>query len=323
MKYATDQSELLLLPVPPGTKMAFVWPNADDAIKFGKDFSIGGAAAVLAKTIVAPIERVKLILQLQASQVTIAADKRYNGMIDCFIRVPKEQGFISFWRGNGTNILRASSQESLGMGFKEFFKPYCINGIDPKTNYWRFLGGNLMAGGLSGCATFCFIYPLDFTRTRLAVDMGKNIHTREFQGLVDCFYKIFKADGFFGLYRGFIPSLQYIFMYRSVYYGLFDSIKSNVEDTGYAVGFTGAFCIGQVTTFVAAMSSYPLDTVRRRLMMLAGSEGRKRMTTLECARNIYFNEGPKAFFNGALVNAIRGVGAALVLALYSEVHKVM
>lgn len=59
------------------------------------------------------------------------------------------------------------------MGFKEFFKPYCLTGIDRKHEYGRYLAGNLMAGGLSGCATFCFIYPLDFTRTRLAVDMGR------------------------------------------------------------------------------------------------------------------------------------------------------
>uniref|UniRef100_A0AC34RPP8 ADP/ATP translocase n=1 Tax=Panagrolaimus sp. JU765 TaxID=591449 RepID=A0AC34RPP8_9BILA len=267
MKYQ-ENTDLILLPIPsPNQKMAFTWPNVDDAIKFGKDFSVGGAAAVIAKTIVAPIERVKLILQLQASQETISVDKRYKGMVDCFVRVPKEQGFLSFWRGNWTNILRASAQESLGMGFKEFFKPYCISGIDQKNNYGRFLAGNLMAGGLSGCATFCFIYPLDFTRTRLAVDMGKNKASREFRGLFDCFYKIAKADGVFGLYRGFIPSLQYIFMYRSVYYGLFDSVKTRVEHRGYEVGFIAAFSIGQVTTFVAAMSSYPLDTVRRRLMI--------------------------------------------------------
>lgn len=147
------------------------------------------------------------------------------------------------------------------MGFKEFFKPYCLNGIDQKTQYGRFLAGNLLAGGLSGMATFCFIYPLDFTRTRLSVDMGKSklkiliiIATltfsdkidREFRGLLDCCIKISKSDGIVGLYRGFIPSLQYIFLYRGVYYGLFDSIKSRVEGSGHEVGFLTAFSIGQV-----------------------------------------------------------------------------
>jgi len=324
MRYS-EKSDLVFIPTPsvPKGKMHFEWPNVDDAIKFGKDFSVGGIAAVIAKTIVAPIERVKLILQLQASQTTIAVDKRYKGMVDCFIRVPKEQGFLSFWRGNWSNILRASAQESLGMGFKEFFKPYCIGGVDQKKQYGRFLAGNLMAGGLAGMATFTVIYPLDFTRTRLAIDMGKSKVDREFLGLVDCFYKIAKADGVLGLYRGFVPSLQYIFLYRSVYYGLFDSVKSKVEGTGKEIGFIAAFSIGQVTTFVAAMSSYPLDTVRRRLMMSAGKKNEKRLGTIECAKFIYRNEGFNAFFNGAVVNAIRGVGAALILALYNEVQKIL
>uniref|UniRef100_A0A915DBW4 ADP/ATP translocase n=1 Tax=Ditylenchus dipsaci TaxID=166011 RepID=A0A915DBW4_9BILA len=87
--------------------------SSKDAVKFGKDFTIGALAAVVSKTIIAPIERVKLILQLQSSQTTIAVDKRYKGMVDCFLRVPKEQGFLSLWRGNISNCLRASSQESL------------------------------------------------------------------------------------------------------------------------------------------------------------------------------------------------------------------
>ncbi|EPB80475.1 hypothetical protein ANCCEY_00372, partial [Ancylostoma ceylanicum] len=84
-----------------------VW---DDALKFTKDFFAGASAAVVAKTVIAPVERVKLILQLQSAQTTLAPEKRYKGVIDCFIRVPKEQGFFSFWRGNWVNILRACSQ---------------------------------------------------------------------------------------------------------------------------------------------------------------------------------------------------------------------
>lgn len=109
------------------------WPSRDQIVKFGKDFSAGGWAAVVAKTIIAPVERVKLILQvgfqslsqffcsqLQNAQPTIEVSRRYRGMVDCFIRVPKEQGFLSFWRGNWSNILRASSQVSFWSGLQSF-----------------------------------------------------------------------------------------------------------------------------------------------------------------------------------------------------------
>uniref|UniRef100_A0A915D9P9 ADP/ATP translocase n=1 Tax=Ditylenchus dipsaci TaxID=166011 RepID=A0A915D9P9_9BILA len=166
------------------------------------------------------------------------------------------------------------------MAFKEFFKIWCLNGVDQDKNYGRFFAGNLLAGGLAGSATFCFVYPLDFSRTRLAVDMGRDTTSREFHGLVDCVVKIAKHDGIFGLYRGFLPSVQYIFLYRAAYYGLFDSVKvlfarSRKQND---ISFPVAFGIGQVSTFVAAAVSYPLDTVRRRLMMQAG---RKHINTME------------------------------------------
>lgn len=59
----------------------------------------------------------------------------------------------------------------------------------------------MLAGGLAGMGTYFFIYPLDFSRTRLAVDMGKDKASREFRCLIDCFIKVAKKDGLEGLYR--------------------------------------------------------------------------------------------------------------------------
>jgi len=297
--------------------------NTDSLIKFGKDFTVGGWSAVLAKSLCAPVERVKLILQLQNAQTTI--QKPYTGLIECLFRIPKEQGFLSLWRGNGSNIIRATCQESLGLAFKEFFRKYTVNDIEKSSNYVQFIGGNFLAGGMAGCATFAIIYPLDFVRTRLAIDMGRDVASREFQGLTDCLVKISRHDGFLGLYRGFLPSLQFIFLYRSAYYGLFDIMKVWTVDQGYAkendLSFTHAFLIGQVAAFVASMWSYPLDTVRRRLTMDAGKTNHVYNGTIDCTKKIYLNEGPRAFFNGAFVNSIRSVGAALILALYNETSK--
>jgi solute carrier family 25 (adenine nucleotide translocator) protein 4/5/6/31 len=73
---------------------------------FFKDFMIGGVSAAVSKTAVAPIERVKLLLQVQYASKSIPEEKRYKGMVDCFQRVQKEQGFVSFWRGNMANVIR-------------------------------------------------------------------------------------------------------------------------------------------------------------------------------------------------------------------------
>ncbi|CAI4230960.1 unnamed protein product [Auanema sp. JU1783] len=291
--------------------------------KFSKDFAAGASAAVVAKTVIAPVERVKLILQLQNAQTTLDVKHRYKGMLDCFIRVPKEQGFFSFWRGNWVNILRACGQESLGFAFKDLFKKWSLDGVDATNNQTRFLVGNLLAGGGAGVATFMFIYPLDFVRTRLAIDLGKDKKDREFKGMFDCMRKIVRHDGFFGLYKGLLPSLQYIFMYRGSYYGLFDTAHPYFSTEDGVLSFWRAFAVGQVVTLISAMISYPWDTVRRRIMMTAGKKQNKPFGTIACAKNIWVNEGWKAFYHGAMVNAMRGTGAALVLALYNEMEKYM
>ncbi|PAV92235.1 hypothetical protein WR25_09003 [Diploscapter pachys] len=272
-----------------------------DAVRFSKDFVAGAFAAAVAKTVVAPIERVKLVLQLQSGQETIAVDKRYKGMVDCFIRLPKEQ--------------------SLGFAFINYFKKWFVAGVDPKTNHARFFAGNLTAAATGGVATIIIIYPLEVIRTRLAVDMGKAKTNREFTGIFDCTMKIAKHDGMQGLYRGLVPSIQYIFIYRGFYYGLFDSGKTYFAKDGQRLGFWRAFALGQVVTLVAAYLGYPLDTIRRRLMMNAGKKQMPFKGTIGCAKYILVHEGWKAFFNGALVNALRGWGAALVLALYNETEK--
>lgn len=85
---------------------------------FMKDFIAGGIAAAVSKTAVAPIERVKLLLQVQAVSKQISAEKQYKGIIDCFVRIPKEQGFLSFWRGNLANVIRYFPTQALNFAFK-------------------------------------------------------------------------------------------------------------------------------------------------------------------------------------------------------------
>lgn len=50
-----------------------------DPMSFAKDFLAGGISAAVSKTAVAPIERVKLLLQVQAASKQIAADQQYKG----------------------------------------------------------------------------------------------------------------------------------------------------------------------------------------------------------------------------------------------------
>jgi len=154
---------------------------------------IGGVSAAVSKTLVAPIERVKLLLQVQDSNKNIAPENRYKGIGDCFARVTKEQGFISLWRGNAANVIRYFPTQALNFACKDFYKKiFCP--YNPKKEPFKFFIGNCASGGAAGATSLTVVYPLDFGRTRLAADVGSG-KAREFSGLVDCLRKVALSDG--------------------------------------------------------------------------------------------------------------------------------
>lgn len=295
-----------------------------DMASFMKDFLAGGISAAISKTAVAPIERIKLLLQVQHASKQITADKHYKGIIDAAIRIPKEQGPLSFWRGNFANVIRYFPTQALNFAFKDKYKQIFLGGVDKNKQFLRHFAGNLASGGAAGATSLCFVYPLDFARTRLGADVGKSGGERQYSGLADCLKKTVKSDGVVGLYRGFAVSVQGIIIYRAAYFGFFDTAKGmlpNPKTTPFLV----SWMIAQAVTTVSGVISYPFDTVRRRMMMQSGLPPAERMykSTLHCWGKIYKSEGRKAFFKGALSNVLRGTGGALVLVLYDEIKAVL
>ncbi|KAI8054666.1 ADP/ATP translocase [Syncephalis plumigaleata] len=273
---------------------------------FATDLLAGGVSAAVSKTAVAPIERVKLLLQVQASSTQIAADKQYKGIVDAFVRIPKEQGMASFWRGNMSNVIRQVQAD--------------LPTWDAKTDFWKFFAGNLASGGAAGATSLLFVYPLDFARTRMAVDVGKG-KERQFTGLGQCIGSIYKKDGFRGIYQGFNVSVAGIIVYRAAYFGGFDTAKSMLIKDPKKASFWQNWAIAQVVTTGAGIISYPFDTVRRRMMMQAGRGEILYTSSIDCWKKLAATEGYRAFFRGAFSNILRGTGGALVLAFYDEIQK--
>jgi len=93
------------------------------------------------------------------------------------VRVPKEEGFSAFWRGNLANVIRYFPTQALNFAFKDQYKKiFCP--YDAKKEFWKFFFGNLASGGAAGATSLMFVYPLDFARTRLAADVGKGKEDR-------------------------------------------------------------------------------------------------------------------------------------------------
>ena len=283
---------------------------------FLENFALSGAAAVISKTAAAPIERVKLLVQNQDEMLkTGRLAEPYKGVIDCTVKVFRSEGFLPFWRGNLANCIRYFPTQALNFAFKDKIK--AIFKMSKTDSYGVKFTKNILSGGAAGAMSLCFVYSLDYARTRLANDTksaGKG-QPRQFNGLVDVYRKTLKTDGFGGLYRGFVISCVGIIVYRGCYFGFYDTLKPIV--LGDNAGVLVSFALGYLVTVSAGLVSYPIDTIRRRMMMTSG-EAVKYKGSIDCAVQILRQEGAMSFMKGAGANILRGVAGAGVLSGFDK-----
>jgi len=283
-------------------------------LNFFEDFMLAGVAAGVSKTAAAPIERVKLLVQNQNEMIKQGVlDKPYKGVLDCTQRVFRTEGIYPFWRGNLANVLRYFPTQALNFAFKDSIK--AMFKVSKTASPALKFSTNIASGGAAGTMSLLFVYSLDYARTRLANDAKGKGGERQFNGLVDVYVKTLKSDGIQGLYRGFTISAVGIFIYRGMYFGLYDTLKPML--LGADAGVLVSFLLGWAVTVTAGLMSYPIDTVRRRMMMTSGGAV-KYKGSMDCAVQILKNEGFMSMMKGAGANILRGVAGAGVLAGFDK-----
>jgi len=287
---------------------------ANKKLGFAENFMLSGVAAAVSKTAAAPIERVKLLVQNQGEMLKQGSiDRPYNGVVDCTMRTLKSEGPIAFWRGNMANVIRYFPTQALNFAFKDTVKSMFKTAKDAP-QYEKF-AKNILSGGCAGSLSLMFVYSLDYCRTRLANDAKSKDGKRQYSGMIDVYAKTIKSDGIQGLYRGFVISCVGIFIYRGMYFGLYDSIKPIVLGENASVFLS--FLLGWAVTVTAGLMSYPIDTIRRRMMMTSG-QAVKYKGSVDCAVQVLKNEGFMSLMKGAGANILRGVAGAGVLAGFDK-----
>jgi solute carrier family 25 (adenine nucleotide translocator) protein 4/5/6/31 len=242
-------------------------------------------------------------------------DKPYSGVMDCTMRTFRTEGIIPFWRGNLANCIRYFPTQALNFAFKDKIKAMFV--MNKTDTYAVKFGKNIASGGVAGAMSLVFVYSLDYCRTRLANDAkaGKKGGERQFNGMIDVYAKTIKSDGLVGLYRGFVISCVGIVVYRGCYFGFYDTLKPIL--LGDKASLLASFALGYIVTITSGLISYPIDTVRRRMMMTSG-EAVKYKGSMDCAVKVVKSEGFMALMKGAGANILRGVAGAGVLSGFDK-----
>lgn len=319
-----------------------------------RDGVAGACAGAFSKTAMAPIERVKLLLQLQGSVVqqqqqpsggaghthtnanTIARQSAWK----VAQHVYREEGLLAFWRGNFPNVLRTAGQAGLNFTLMDYYKNVALSPVlqqnvvqrrsktTEDAERLRQLVVSFVSGGMAGGTATTVLYPVEFLRTRLAMDQGRNLATREYSGMRDVLLKTVRSDGARGLYQGYGIALVGSVLYRLLFLGGYDAVKTELQhmkDTNRSdyhnqnpMTFAERFALAQSISITAGTICYPIDSVRRRLMMQAGKplEQRRYRGAINCFRIIWAKEGIRGFYLGIAPNLVRSIGGALMLVAY-------
>ena len=286
------------------------------------DLIIGGTAGAIAKTLMAPVERIKLLLQTMDSNPDIVSGKvePYKGMGDCFKRVMADQGPMAFWRGNLVNCLRYAPQQGSALAFNDAINN-AFPKYDAKKEFWQSFGTKLFAGGMAGGIANTICYPFDYARTRLASDVKKG--GGQFKGIGDCIMTTVKNSGVTGLYTGWSVTVAGAFVYRAGQLGCFKQIQDMnpyKNDKGLIGGISAFGAVTAARTVVMPFN-YPFDTVRRRMMLQSEKPMAERLYkgSFDCFSKVLKKEGMAGMYKGLLPEMFRGIGGSVVIVAYDRI----
>ena len=264
----------------------------------------GGVAAGLAKTAVAPLERLKLLRQLGATQSGLSL----GGTL---VQIVRDEGVGGLWRGNLANVCRAFPQKGLLLMssdiWRELVAPLCA------ALPWLPNAATL-GGALAGVTSALVSYPLDVVFTQQAGRLCAAESCAASTGVITTLRSIASSGGLGALYAGAAFTLLSSLPYEGIKFGTFDLLKRALVADG-AVGRHRAaleLLAGAGAGAAAHSSTYPFDTIRRNLQMRGSAPrapGAPRVGALgaawACARELHAKGGVRSLYKGLPVTIIR------------------
>jgi len=216
----------------------------------------GGVAGAVSRTATSPLERLKILFQVDGMKKTTG--REYTGVWSAFMKITKEEGFYGYFKGNGTNIARIVPYSATQFYAYEEYKALAISLSGNKDLN---TGERLIAGAMSGVTSSIITYPLDLIRSRLTV---QNDYVR-YSGIADAFRKIVSSEGFFALYRGMMPTLMGIAPYVGINFTTYETLKQYLCKNPSKPTSTESLSYGGISGAAAQTVTYPIDLIRRRM----------------------------------------------------------
>lgn len=252
-------------------------------------FLAGGTAGAFAKTCTAPLDRLKIIMQISGANQQSAAAKAAaeGGLIPAFLAIGKSEGLKGYWKGNVPQVIRILPYSSAMLNSYEFYKGQLKNKETGKLS----VPGRLAAGAAAACTATLVTYPLDIIRLRLSVD--PNMKT-----MSQVASSILKEEGPGAFFKGLPATCLSISPYSALNFCAFDLAKRVIPEGDTPRGIAIA---SFAATLFASGTCYPLDTIRRQMQLKSSTY----TGVVDAGMSILARDGVGGLFKGFVPNAIK------------------
>ncbi|XP_021757981.1 probable mitochondrial adenine nucleotide transporter BTL3 [Chenopodium quinoa] len=294
------------------------------AMNSSKHFWAGAVAAMVARTVVAPLERLKLEYIVRGEQKNIS---------ELVKTIAATQGLRGFWKGNLLNILRTAPFKAINFCAYDTYRKQLrkLHLMDKTANFERFI-----AGAAAGITASVLCLPLDTIRTRIVAHGGENLG-----GIIGAFRYMIQTEGYFSLYKGFLPSILSIAPSSAVFYGVYDILKTSylnspegrerilkTKSQGQDITALGQLELGPLRTLLygaisgacAETATYPLEVIRRQLQLQAHGA---RLSTPATFMKIVEQGGIPALYAGLLPSVLQVLPSAAISYFVYECMKIV
>ncbi|KAL3021235.1 hypothetical protein AAZX31_05G186100 [Glycine max] len=273
-------------------------------------FIAGGIAGAASRTATAPLDRLKVVLQVQTGRASI---------MPAVMKIWKQDGLLGFFRGNGLNVVKVAPESAIKFYAYEMLKNVIGDAQDGKSDIGT--AGRLFAGGMAGAVAQMAIYPMDLVKTRLqtcASDGGR------VPKLVTLTKDIWVHEGPRAFYRGLVPSLLGMIPYAGIDLTAYDTLKDLSKryilydsDPGPLVQLG----CGTVSGALGATCVYPLQVIRTRLQAQPANSTSAYKGMSDVFWKTLKDEGFRGFYKGLIPNLLKVVPAASITYMVYESMK--
>uniref|UniRef100_A0A7E4VED8 EF-hand domain-containing protein n=1 Tax=Panagrellus redivivus TaxID=6233 RepID=A0A7E4VED8_PANRE len=273
----------------------------------------GGVAGCMSRTCTAPLDRLKVFLQVHSTY-----QNRYN-LFTALSFLYKEGGLKSFWRGNGINVIKIAPESAIKFMAYEQAKRVIQN---MKHSNELTVGERFLAGSSAGAFSQTIIYPLEVLKTRLALRRTGQLD----KGLIHFGIKMYRKEGFYCFYKGYVPNLLGIIPYAGIDLAIYETLKSVYVKSHPDLTEPGVLALlacGTCSSTCGQLASYPLALVRTRLQARTISQDVAQPDNMIGQfKYILKNEGLPGLYRGITPNFMKVIPAVSIsYVVYENMRK--